>query len=151
MNKVILIGNMASDPEYAETQNGVPRCTFRIAVNRKFLNQDGVREADFLPVICWRNNANFAQMYLSKGRKVAVEGSVQTRSYNAQDGTKRYATEIVADNLEALDWREPQQTPMPNVQHAQRAVGEMRERAQNPEPDRQMGFTEVEDDDRLPF
>ena len=100
MNKVILIGNLANDPEAFTTQSGVSRSTFRIAVQRRFANAQGVREADFLTVVAWRQSADFCNRYLSKGRKVAVEGSIQTRSYDAQDGTKRYVTEVVADEVE---------------------------------------------------
>ena len=97
MNKAILIGNLASDPETRTTQSGIAQCSFRLAVQRRFANQQGVREADFLQIVCWRQTAELCARYLSKGRKVAVEGSIQTRSYDAQDGTKRYVTEIVAD------------------------------------------------------
>ncbi len=105
MNKVILIGNLANDPEAFTTQSGIPRSTFRVAVQRRFANAQGVREADFLTVVAWRQTADFCNRYLSKGRKVAVEGSIQTRSYDAQDGSKRYVTEIIADNIEALGSR----------------------------------------------
>lgn len=102
MNKAILIGNLASDPETTTTQSGVSKCTFRLAVQRKFANQQGVREADFLPIVCWRQTAELCARYLAKGRKVAIEGTIQTRSYDAQDGSKRYITEIVADSVEFL-------------------------------------------------
>ena len=102
MNKVILIGNLCDNPEAYTTQNGITRSTFKIAVQRRFANAQGVREADFLPVIAWRQTAEFCNKYLLKGRKVAVEGSIQTRSYDAQDGSKRYVTEIIADRVEAL-------------------------------------------------
>ena len=104
MNKVILIGNLAADPESRTTQSGVAQCTLRLAVSRRFADkQTGKRESDFFNVICWRSTAEFAAKYLSKGRKIAVEGSLQTRSYDAQDGTKRYVTEILADNVEFCD------------------------------------------------
>lgn len=102
MNKAMLIGNLASDPETSTTQSGISKCTFRLAVQRKFANQQGVKEADFLPIVCWRQTAELCARYLAKGRKVAVEGTIQTRSYDAQDGSKRYITEIVADNVEFL-------------------------------------------------
>ena len=106
MNKVILIGNLANDPEARTTQSGVSQSTFRVAVQRRFANAQGVREADFFTVIAWRQNADFCNRYLSKGRKVAVEGSIQNRSYDAQDGSKRYVTEIIADSVEALGGRD---------------------------------------------
>ncbi len=106
MNKAILIGNLANDPESRTTASGIAQCTFRLAVSRRFANQQGVRETDFFPIVCWRQTAELCARYLSKGRKVAVEGSIQTRSYDAQDGTKRYVTEIIADNVEFLGSRD---------------------------------------------
>lgn len=142
MNKVILIGNLANDPEAFTTQSGVSRSTFRIAVQRRFANAQGVREADFLTVVAWRQNADFCNRYLTKGRKVAVEGSIQTRSYDAQDGSKRYVTEIIADSVEALGSREEGGAP--------------RQRDEGPTPPpaapapAMNDFTEI-DDDELPF
>lgn len=141
MNKVILIGNLAADPESRTTQSGVQQCTLRLAVQRRFANQQGQREADFFNVICWRQTAEFAARYLSKGRKIAVEGSVQNRSYTAQDGSKRYVTEINAEYIESLD-RAPDTAPQPAAQ------------APKAEPPKQMRadeFIELPDDDELPF
>lgn len=145
MNKVILIGNLANDPESRTTQSGIAQCSFRIAVQRRFKGANGERETDFLPVVCWRQTAEFAQRYLAKGRKVAVDGSIQTRSYDAQDGSKRYVTEIIADSVEAVGGREDGAQNAQNAQNVQNARG-----AQKPAQNRQMGFTEV-DDDELPF
>ena len=102
MNRVILIGNLANDPESRTTQSGIAQCSFRIAVQRRFKGANGERETDFLPVVCWRQTAECAQRYLAKGRKVAVEGSIQTRSYDAQDGSKRYVTEVVGSDIEFM-------------------------------------------------
>ena len=144
MNKVILIGNLASDPEAFTTQSGVSRSTFRIAVQRRFANAQGVREADFLTVVAWRQTADFCNRYLTKGSKVAVEGSMQVRSYDAQDGSKRYVTEIIADSVEAVGGRDE-------------AQGQARPRDNGPTPPpappagpAMNDFTEV-DDDELPF
>ena len=133
MNKVILIGYLAADPDYAKTQSGVPRCTLRLAVQRRFADQNGQRQSDFFNVICWRSTADFVYKFMNKGRKVAIEGSLQTRSYDAQDGSKRYVTEVIADSVEFCD-RVPEQGQAGNVvQQAQQGK-----------------FTEV-DDDELPF
>ena len=102
MNKVILIGNLARDPELITTNNGVSLCKFSLAVQRNFSASDGEREADFLSIIVWRGQAENCYKYLKKGSKAAVSGSIQTRSYEGTDGTKRYITEIVADNVEFL-------------------------------------------------
>ena len=141
MNKVILIGNLAADPESRTTQSGVQQCTLRLAVQRRFANQQGQREADFFNVVCWRQTAEFAARYLSKGRKIAVEGSIQNRSYTAQDGSKRHVTEINAEHIESID-RAPDTAPQPAAQ------------APKAEPPKQMRadeFIELPDDDELPF
>ena len=142
MNRVILIGNLANDPESRTTQSGIAQCSFRLAVQRRFKGANGERETDFLPVVCWRQTAEFVQRYLAKGRKAAVDGSIQTRSYDAQDGSRRYVTEIIADSVEAVGGRED---GAQGAQSANRA-----QQAQEPAQDHQMGFTEVNDDE-LPF
>ena len=102
MNKVMLIGNLAKDPELITTNNGVALCKFTLAVQRRFTGNDGEREADFLPIIVWRGQAENCYKYLKKGSKAAISGSVQTRSYEATDGSRRYMTEIIADEVEFL-------------------------------------------------
>ena len=172
MNKVIMIGNLANDPEGRVTQSGISQSTFRIAVQRRFANQQGVREADFFTVIAWRQTADFCNRYLSKGRRVAVEGSIQNRSYDAQDGSKRYVTEIIADSVEALGSRNeeggqprnydngfappPTRRAQPAAPSANDPAGaddgfapSPAKRAQ-PAPPSANDFTEVEDDE-LPF
>lgn len=106
MNKVILIGNLTKDPELTTTNNGISLCKFTVAVPRRFAGVDGEREADFLPVIVWRGQADNCYKYLKKGSKAAVCGSIQTRSYDGSDGTRRYITEIVADEVEFLSSRQ---------------------------------------------
>lgn len=103
---MILTGNLANDPETHTTQSGVMNCTFRLAVQRNYKDkQTGQREADFINIVAWRQTAELCAKYLSKGRKAGIEGSLQTRSYTAQDGTKRYVTEVIADNIEFLSPR----------------------------------------------
>ena len=92
MNKVIMIANLAADPEVRTTQNGVSVCTFRIAVQRKVANQQGVREADFFSVVAWRQLADLCGRFLKKGSKACVIGSLQNREYEAKDGSKRFVT-----------------------------------------------------------
>ena len=102
MNKCILIGNLTKDTELTTTTNGVSVCKFTIAVSRKFANADGERETDFLNIIAWRTLGENCNKFLKKGSKVAVVGNIQSRSYDATDGTKRYITEIVAEEVEFL-------------------------------------------------
>lgn len=102
MNKSFLIGRLTRDPELRYTESQIPVCNFTIAVNRTYTNQDGEREADFINIIAWRKQAENIRNYLRKGSQVAVDGRIQTRTYE-QDGVKRYVTEIVADNVQFLD------------------------------------------------
>ena len=102
MNKAFLVGNLTRDPELTTTANGISVCRFTIAVSRRFANSEGEREADFINCIAWRGLADNVAKYVKKGKKVCVVGSIQTRSYDAQDGSKRYVTEIVAENVEFL-------------------------------------------------
>lgn len=105
MNKCILIGNLTKDPELSTTTNGVAVCRFTIAVSRRFSNADGEREADFLNIVVWRNIGENCHKFLKKGSKVGIVGNIQTRSYDAPDGSKRYVTEIVAEEVEFLSTR----------------------------------------------
>ena len=102
MNKVVLIGRLTRDPELRYTGSNVAVATFTLAVNRNFSNQQGEREADFINIVVWRKQAENVKNYLSQGSQVAVEGRIQTRSYDDQNGQKRYVTEVVADNVEFL-------------------------------------------------
>ena len=104
LNRAILIGRLAVDPRLSYTQNGVAVTTFRIAVDRPFKNQQGERETDFFTVVTWRKLAEVCAHNLGKGRLVAVEGRLQSRSFTARDGSTRWATEVVADSVRFLDW-----------------------------------------------
>ena len=101
MNKVFLIGNLTRDPELSTTPSGVSVCRFSIAVNRSFASQDGTRETDFFNITVWRSQAENCSRFLKKGNKVAVVGSLQNRSYEV-DGQKRFATDIIANEVEFL-------------------------------------------------
>ena len=102
MNKVILTGNLTKDPELKTTTNDLSVVKFTLAIPRKFKNAQGEKEVDFLNVIVWRTLADNCGKYLKKGSKCSVVGTVQNRSYEAKDGTKRYITEIVAEEVEFL-------------------------------------------------
>ncbi len=102
LNRVVLIGRLASDPEMKYSPSGTAVCTFRIAVDRR-PNAQGEKEADFIPIVTFKQTAEFASTYLTKGRLVAVDGRMQVRSWVAQDGTRRYVTEVIAENLRGLD------------------------------------------------
>ena len=101
MNKVFLIGNLTKDPELSSTASGIKFCRFTLAVSRSY-SKDGKRETDFLPVVVWRAQADNCARDLKKGSRAAVCGSIQTRNYDAQDGSRRYVTEIAADEVQFL-------------------------------------------------
>lgn len=149
MNKVILIGNLANDPEAYTTQSGLSRSTFRLAVQRRYTNQAGVREADFFSIVAWRGTADFCNSYLVKGRKVAVEGSIQTRSYDGDDGQRHYVTEIIAESVEALG-RAKADDPGPEEPAAPPSRPERPQQQRMDLPPGGDGFEEVDDED-LPF
>ncbi len=103
LNRVILIGRLTRDPELRYVPSGQPVASFTLAVDRPFTNQAGERETDFIDIVAWRKLADQVSQHLSKGRLVAVEGRLQIRSYEAQDGQKRKVAEIVADAVRFLD------------------------------------------------
>ena len=138
MNKVILIGNLTRDPELSQTNSGLSVCRISIAVSRRYANQDGSRETDFFNVTAWRTIAENCAKYLKKGSKIAVVGSIQNRSYEAQDGTKKFTTDIMADEIEFLTTKnDGENGGTPVVPHN--------------EPSHQVADLQPIDDDSLPF
>lgn len=109
MNRVVLVGRLANDPDLKYTPSGVAVATFRLAVNRTFTNQDGEREADFINCVVWRKPAENVANYLKKGSLAGVDGRVQTRNYEGQDGKRVYVTEIVAESVQLLEPRNSSQ------------------------------------------
>lgn len=102
MNKVFLIGNLTRDPELTETASGVSVCRFSIAVNRNYTDADGERQTDFFNCTAWRGQAETIARYTQKGKKVAVTGSIQLRSYEDNEGIKRTAVDIITQEVEFL-------------------------------------------------
>ena len=135
MNKVTLVGNLTRDPELTTTNSGVSVCRFSIAVQRRFANADNGPQADFFNIVVWRNQAENCSKFLKKGSKCGIVGRLQNSSYEASDGTKRYATDIVADEVEFLNSRNSDSSDVPSM-------------PSSPKPQ-----TELEpiDDDSLPF
>lgn len=135
MNKVILIGNLTRDPELSETPSGVAVCKFSLAVSRDYTNAEGNRDTDFFNITVWRGRAENCGKYLKKGNKVAIVGSLQTRSYEDKDGIKRNVTDIIASEVEFL-------TPKQQAnQDEESVVSVTRQRPQ----------LEAIDDNQLPF
>lgn len=103
MNKVELIGRLTKDPEIKNTVNQVPFCNFTLAVDRNFKDANGQRQADFINCVAWRQTATFIQKYFRKGNRLGICGSIQTRSYQDQNGQKVFVTEVIADEAEFVD------------------------------------------------
>ena len=108
LNKVVLAGRMTADPELKQTASGISVLSFTIAVNRSYVSKNsdqGERQADFITVVAWRQTAEFISKYFRKGSAICVTGSIQTRSWQDQQGQKRYATEVVADEAMFVESR----------------------------------------------
>jgi single-strand DNA-binding protein len=134
MNKITLIGNLTHDPEIRSTTSGVTVCSFTIAVNRRFANSSGERPTDFFRINAWRQLGDTCARYLSKGRKVAVLGELQARTYEAKDGTTRMSLDVQADEVEFL-------SPKPQTEGGEQQT--------NNDPDMSQ-FSDVNSDD-IPF
>lgn len=135
MNRVILIGRLARDPELRFTASGKAVATFSIAVNRPFSKE---KEVDFFNIVVWGKSAENCANYLAKGRLVGLEGRLQTRSYETQTGDKRYVTEVIADNVEFLEYAKSE-TPARNNNDFGSVDIDMSE------------FTAMNDDEDIPF
>lgn len=135
MQKITIIGNLTHNPETRTTQSGVSVCSFTVAVNRRFANQDGEKQTDFFRVNAWRGLADNCAKYLAKGRKVAVVGELQARMYDGKDGEKRMSLDVQADEVEFL-------TPKSQAEQPEQSE-------QQPNADAN-GFTSINSDD-LPF
>ena len=149
MNKIFITGNVVETPVVKTTQSGINTTNFKVAVQRSFANKNGERESDFFTVVAWKKTADFCGRYLTKGRKVAIEGQMQNRNYTDKNNQKHYIWELIADNVEPCDRREsngnnaiaPQQQ---NQQQSNSAPVEQEE------ANIDGNFEEVQDDD-LPF
>lgn len=139
-NKVILIGNMTADPELKQTSSGISVCSFSIAVNRKY-NKDGNNECDFIEIQTWRTQAEFVSKYFKKGKPILICGQLQTRSWTDKQGNKRYATEVVADEVSFVgsneNATEAKSLPQPYVPSAYTSNNQ--------------NFEEIPNDGSLPF
>lgn len=156
LNRVILIGRLTKDPELRYTPSGVAVTQFTLAVDRPFQNQSGEREADFIPIVVWRQQAEHCANYLRKGRLTAVEGRIQVRNYDNNEGKRVYVTEVIADNVRFLERpnrdgeegaREPQGNP---YQGASRSGG-ARSGGSSYDPFQDDGKPVDISDDDLPF
>lgn len=160
LNVVCLMGRLAADPELRHTQSQIPVTSFRIAVDRTFQSKGQEKQTDWIDIVAWRNTAEFVTRYFRKGSMIAVQGSIQTRSYTDKDGNKRKAVEIVADNVH---FAEPKRdsygggasygTPPPPAPggYQQRPASAMEQAAPAYVSGDTGDFEEVPTDDDLPF
>ncbi len=98
INRVVLMGRLVSDPELKTTQSGINVTTFRIAVDRSYVKAGEERQADFFDIVAWRYTADFVCKHFRKGSLIAIDGQLQSRTYQAKDGTNRYVVEVIADS-----------------------------------------------------
>lgn len=143
-NKVILIGNLTSDPELKQSGSGTSVCSFNIAVNRKY-NKDGNNEVDFITIVAWRSQAEFVCKYFKKGKPILVCGQLQTRSWTDKQGNKRISTEVVADEVSFVGNADnaseaKESTPAPFLPGIPNAYG-----------GNNQNFEEIPSDEGLPF
>ena len=102
MNKVFLIGHLVKDPELRYTSSNIPVASFTLAINRKFTNQNGEKETDFINIVAWKKQAENIHKYCFKESRVSIEGRIQIRNYEDQNGQKRYVSEVALENIEFL-------------------------------------------------
>lgn len=150
LNIVALNGRLTADPELRHTQSDVAVTSFTLAVDRSYVRNGAERQTDFIDIVCWRSNAEFASKYFRKGQLVAVDGSIQTRSYTDSQGIKRKAFEIVANNL---NFAEPRRDNYSGGQ--QSSNGYDSQQSQQPAASVSTGdngdFVEIDGDEELPF
>lgn len=124
MNRSLIVGRLTKDPDLRYTQNGHAVANFTVAVNRPFKNESGENEADFINCVTWRKQAENLANYMSKGSQVGVDGRIQTRTYDAQDGKKVFVTEILAESIQFLESKnsnKQQSQPRPQQNNQQQS------------------------------
>lgn len=148
MNKIILVGRLTKDPELRYTQSGTAAASFTLAVNRRFTNQNGEREADFINCVAWQKAAEFVANYFKKGQQMALEGRLQVRSYEGNDGQRRWVTEVVAEQIEFV-WSRESGSNSGNSTGGSSGSGHNSSSGDNPYQG--LGQEIVFDDNELPF
>ena len=118
LNRIVLIGRLTKEPELRHTQSGKAVCVFTLAVDRPYVGADGNKETDFINIVVWNKLGENCAQYLGKGKLAAVDGRLQIRSYDGQDGQRRYVTEVIADNVRFLSPKGGQQSQVAGQQEA---------------------------------
>jgi len=143
MNRVCISGRLTKDPELRTTKSGKNQTTFTVAINRRITDENGERQADFINCIAWNKNAENIKKYFFKGKEIAIDGHIQTGSYDAQDGTKRYTTDVVVDFFDFIGNKETQ------VQEREKEQDIVKEDVKDPFED--IGEIVELSEDELPF
>lgn len=143
LNRVVLMGRLCRDPEIKTTRGGVPVCTVTLACERDYADENGVREADFLDVVCWRQTAEFVGRYFRKGLLIACEGRLQARSWTDKQGQKRVTYEVIADHAYFAERAERERIPEGRAADAD-YTGDLYRLPES-------GYAEIEDDEDVPF
>ena len=148
LNRVILMGRLVSDPELKTTGTGISVTSFRIAVDRSYVKSGEERKADFFDIVCWRSTAEFVCRYFGKGAMIAVDGQLQSRTYQAKDGSNHYVVEVVADSVSFTGEKREQsgnQQYAPPQQNNQQSAPSSYQSGSNAD------FQDMPLDDDLPF
>lgn len=156
LNVVAIMGRLVADPELRTTQQGTNVCTFRIACERSFAKQGEQRQADFIDIVAWRQQAEFVSKYFQKGSMIAVEGSLQTRNYQDKNGNNRTAVEVVANNISFAGAKAADKPAAASYDQQTRISMQQASAAQSaPQPAYTQGSTDdfavINDSDDLPF
>ncbi|HDT6292696.1 TPA: single-stranded DNA-binding protein [Staphylococcus aureus] len=151
LNSVVLVGRLTKDPEFRTTPNGVSVATFTLAVNRTFTNAQGEREADFINCVTFRKQADNVNNYLSKGSLAGVDGRLQSRSYENQEGRRVFVTEVVCDSVQFLEPKNNNQQPNNNYQQQNNSYNAPQNRQQQNNPFANANSPIEIDDNSLPF
>lgn len=142
MNNVVLVGRLVKDPELRTTQNGTAVCNFTIAVDRRFKDANGEKQTDFLSMTAWGKTGEFVNQYFNKGKKIGIIGELRSRSWDAEDGTKRYATDVNVDQAHFVESKNAE-SAAPSADNGFLPPA--------PASDDNGGFSPAADDSQLPF
>lgn len=156
LNVVAIMGRLVANPELRTTTAGYSVCSFRIACERSYVQQGQERQADFIDIVAWRQQADFVSKYFQKGSMIAVEGSLQTRQYQDKQGSKRTAVEVVANNISFAGAKRQDVQSAPSYEQQTKNHVQQAKAAQNvPQPTYTQGsmddFAVISDNDDLPF
>ena len=156
LNVVAIMGRLVADPELRTTPAGLSVCSFRIACDRSYVQQGQQRQADFIDIVAWRQQADFVSKYFRKGSLIAVDGSLQTRNYQDKNGNNRTAVEVVANNISFAGAKRQDGQNAPSYEQQTTSHVQQAKAAQNaPQPAYTQGsmddFAVISDNDDLPF